>query len=164
MHESINKTKSPQIPKPTLRQALFIGGLCLILSLMGLVLVYRLIWGFGGLYTQIRYIPTPENLIRDEASSLIDIDGLPGQRRYWVEQTVDELIAFNQRALPEAGWQIVAEGPNPPYLSEHPYYCIIAQQRGVMAYIDMGQGATPDIAAAHISINIPNSLCEHLLE
>ncbi len=136
----------------------------LTLSLLAVWFVYRMLWGFGGFYTHVRYIPTPENLIRDEASSLFDIDGLPGQRSYQVEQTVDELINFNQRALLKAGWQIVVEGPNPPNLSEHPYYCIIAQQEDVMAYITIRQGPTHQISGARISINIPNSLCEHLLE
>lgn len=144
---------SQRLPK------LLAGGL--LLWLVGIGLIYQLIWGFGGFYTHTRYIPVPDNLLRDEATSLIDIDAYPRQSRdYWAAMPEAELVAFNQRVLPEAGWRIVAEGPSPD--SKFPYYCIIARRGWVTAYLQIRKGATPDIAAAFIRINTPDSLCDYL--
>lgn len=105
--------------------------------------LWQSIWGFGGIYTHVRYMPTPPNLLADEVNTPLTIDGVPRRwRRYVVAMSLQDLREFHQAELPEAGWTIVKQGFVTITRGEK-VYCLISQQRGVTAYISIRQGRVP---------------------
>jgi len=139
----------------------------LIVALLCLWL-WQSVWGLGGIYTHVRYIPTPADLQADEVNTPLTIDGIPRRwRRYLVVMSLQDLLEFHQAELPKAGWTIVKQG-FVPVVRQEKAYCLIAQQRGVTAYISIRDGGPlqnseePLLSAVIISIDKPDpAFCDY---
>jgi hypothetical protein len=105
--------------------------------------IWQSIWGFGGIYTHLRYVPTPNNLLSDNATTVFDFDsGHHYWRKYSVPMTLAELAQFHAERMPKAGWTIERAG-NIILTTGEPVYCLVAQQRHITAYISARQSTEP---------------------
>ena len=140
-----------------------------IILIIWLLAVLRHELGVG--FTIPRYIPAPTNIENDSVSTPITVDGArltPDWRTYESQQTVEELVAFHQQALPDNGWVITKQGssPDPDVSVTGPAYCFVAQRRfinrQISAHIHIHHPPEYGRSIVQVYIDVPLPICDYL--